>query len=289
MELGESIAQLRKEKNVSIKELCANYLSRSAYTRFVNGETDTSATNLLFFLDRLQTSFTEFMLIKNDYQLSDSEKIMINIQNAYFREDFEYLEVLEKECDFLSCGESDRYNHLSLLSKIFQQRIQNYEMDPTVVDQLKKYLVGVDTWTHYEITLFNNSIFAYDIEFIDSVVRRATNGLERYNAIRGYTSDSFGMLCNVLTLYLSSKELHKANILFNVMKSTHLTENLVKERLYLTFYQGIVELIIQKDMTGKNKIDNSLNICDYLNLVESKKSMTKLFSLLCQLYEIPAQ
>lgn len=68
-------------------------------------------------------------------------------------------------------------------------------MDPTVVDQLKKYLVYV---THGHITklpLFNNSIFAYDIEFIDSVVRRATNGLERYNAIRGYTSDSFA--CSV--------------------------------------------------------------------------------------------
>ncbi|HFE9853008.1 TPA: hypothetical protein ACGBG5_003582 [Enterococcus faecalis] len=286
MELGETISQLRKEKNISIKDLCSDRLSRSAYTRFINNETDTSSTNFLFFLDRLQVSLNEFMFVKNDYKLSENERYMIKLQIFYLDENLLELEKIEKDCAFLSKSINDTFKHLSLLSNIYQSRIKNKPIDINIIEHLKNYLINVDTWTHYEIILFNNSMFIYNIEFIELILRRATSGLDRYHPIRSYTSESFAMLSNVLNIYLSSKELHKANKLFKNMISKELPEDLVRERLHLAFYDALITLILHKDSSGHIKIQQVLNICDFLNMDNSYKGYSKLYVFLCNLYNL---
>lgn len=286
MELGETISKLRKEKNISIKDLCENYLSRSAYTRFVNGETDTSSTNFLFFLERLQVSLNEFIFIQNDYQLPESQTSLLKLQKFFLAENLDGLKSVEQDCDFLSTSKNDIFNHLSLLSKIYQSRIKNIPIDNTIIRQLQGYLTNVDTWTHYEIMLFNNSMFIFDIEFIELVLRRAIKGLERYHPIRNYTSESLLMLSNVLNVYLSSKELDKANKLFKNMFAKELPEDLVRERLHQAFYDGLLVLIIHNDATGHVKIQQVLNTCEFLNMKNTYHGYMNLYTFLCNLYDL---
>lgn len=284
MEIGEAISQLRKDKNLSIKDLCSDRLSRSAYTRFVNGETDTSSTNFLFFLEKLQVSLNEFMFVKNDYHLSESEAYLIKIQKYFLNEDLNGLKSIEKDCTFLTNHQNDTFHHLSLLSNIYRSRITNTQINSTLIQELKKYLLNVDTWTHYEILLFNNSMFIFDIDFIELVLRRAIKGLDRYHPIRNYTSESFAMLSNVLNIYLSSKELHKASKLYKNMLSKELSEELVRERLHLAFYDALLALIIHNDINGHVKIQQVLNVCEFLNMNENYNGYMKLYTFFCHLY-----
>ena len=76
-------------------------------------------------------------------------------------------------------------------------------------------------------------MFIFDIEFIELVINKSINSIEKYKTIRDYTNESFGMLLNVMNIYLSSKKIEKANKLFQVLTNLDLSENFVKERLFL--------------------------------------------------------
>lgn len=116
----------------------------------------------------------------------------------------------------------DVYHHVYLLCSIYISRLNNYPIEKNIVNDLKKYLISVDTWTHYEILLFNNSMFIFDIEFIELVINKSINSIEKYKTIRDYTNESFGMLLNVMNIYLSSKKIEKANKLFQVLTNLDL-------------------------------------------------------------------
>lgn len=284
LEAGAAISLIRKEKNISIKDLCGDQISRSAYTRFVNGETDTSTSNFLFFLDKLHVSFNEFMLIKEDYQQTERELYLIRLQKYFLNGDVKNISILKKECELLSEHKNDIFNHLTLLCEVYLCRIKNIPVDADVTKMLKSYLMDVDTWTHYEILLFNNSMFIYDINFIEIVLNRATRGLDRYKSIRGYTNESFGMLTNVLNIYLSSKELHKANKLFKFLSDEILPEEFVRERLHLTFFEGIIMLVLHKNTDGKNKIDQVIKTCEFLNMTTNQTGYKNLYKFFSNLY-----
>lgn len=286
MELGETISHIRKSKNISIKNLCGDRLSRSAYTRFVNGETDTSATNFLYFLDRLHVTFNEFMFIKNNYHLSEEKLLLLNLQEYYLKNDLVKLNDLKKECLFLSKDSEDVYHHVYLLCSIYISRLNNYPIEKNIVNDLKKYLLSVDTWTHYEILLFNNSMFIFDIEFIELVINKSINSIEKYKTIRDYTNESFGMLLNVMNIYLSSKKIEKANKLFQVLTNLDLSENFVKERLFLLYYEGIIKMLIYNDSEGKELVVQSISCATFLNMTDTSEALNNMYTFIKNLYNI---
>lgn len=286
MELGETISMIRKEKNISIKDLCGEHLSRSAYTRFANGETDTSANNFLYFLEQLHVTLNEFMFIQNDYSLSKVEIYLLNLNSSLLNGNAIEIEKIQKECELLSENKKDKYWHIALLCDIYVSRLCNEPFKKEVVIQIKDYLMNVDTWTHYEISLFNNSMFIFDIEVIELLLNRVLSNLERYRMIRNYTNESFLMLLNVLNIYLSSGEITRATKLFNILSSQELSEDYVKERLTLQFWKGIMLLIVQKNSDGHEIVKRVLDTCDFLGSQSYKTALNNLYEYLVNLYDL---
>lgn len=284
MQLGETISRIRKEKNISIKDLCGEHLSRSAYTRFVNGETDTSANNFLYFLEQLHVTLNEFMFIQNDYSLSDAETYLIKLNSIVLEGNSEGILAIQKECKLLSENEKDKYYHISLLCDIYISRLENKPFKEKVITEIKDYLMNVDTWTHYELGLFNNSMFIFEIEIIEILLNRVLNSIERYKVVRNYTNESFIMLTNILNIYLSSGEIVRATKLFKILANQDLSEDFVKERLLFQFWKGIILLVAQNDLEGHEIVNQVLKTCDFLGSKGYKNALSNMYIFITNLY-----
>ncbi|MGM0125890.1 hypothetical protein IGI37_003291 [Enterococcus sp. AZ194] len=124
----------------------------------------------------------------------------------------------------------------------------------------------VDSWTHYEIGLFNNCMFAFDLAFIETVLPKAVKNLKKYHSIRSNISESFQMLGNLMTVYLLNHRIGEANRLLKVMKSQPLEEELVYERLLLEYFTGIVDIIFKQNEYGRQMVMNVFNIFKTLEM-----------------------
>lgn len=48
MEIGETVEFIRHSKNISIKQVCGDYLTRQTYYRFIKNNLDISSKKLLY-------------------------------------------------------------------------------------------------------------------------------------------------------------------------------------------------------------------------------------------------
>ena len=72
---------------------------------------------------------------------------------------------------------------------------------------LREYLINIETWTHYETVLFNNSMFILDNEFIELVFAKINYNIEKYSTLRYYGNESIRMFINMVILYIDRQDL----------------------------------------------------------------------------------
>lgn len=63
MEIGETVEFIRHSKNISIKQVCGDYLTRQTYYRFIKNNLDISSKKLLYILDNLNVMLMSFSLL----------------------------------------------------------------------------------------------------------------------------------------------------------------------------------------------------------------------------------
>lgn len=68
MEIGETVEFIRHSKNISIKQVCGDYLTRQTYYRFIKNNLDISSKKLLYILDNLNVNVDEFLFISNNFK-----------------------------------------------------------------------------------------------------------------------------------------------------------------------------------------------------------------------------
>ncbi|MDH6363687.1 Rgg/GadR/MutR family transcriptional activator [Enterococcus sp. PF1-24] len=287
MEYGETISKIQTEKNIPVKDLCHDFMSKSTYSRFVNGESDTTTTVFFHLLEQLHISSKEFFFIKNDYSLDNQESYLLEISSSSSNRDTSTLYRLKKECDLQSKRKNDTFHHLSAICFLHICRIKNKKYDVVCQNDIKNYLLGVASWSRYEIVLFNSVMFIFDLDFIEKILPRLLRNVSKYKKIIDFTSDNFGILLNIYTLYLMQKKLDKALYILKKIKSLDIPELFVRERLYLNFLKGINQLLLYEDSSGFIKITDTLNTCNFLNLTSQKSMLVSFYNTISTVYKLP--
>ena len=76
-DFGKTLRFIRTSKQVSINKLADDVISKSQLSRFERGESEISCSKLNYLLNKLNTSFDEFLIINRGFSDYDF-KIMIN-------------------------------------------------------------------------------------------------------------------------------------------------------------------------------------------------------------------
>ncbi|HGA1282233.1 TPA: Rgg/GadR/MutR family transcriptional regulator, partial [Streptococcus suis] len=206
MNFGQTVEFIRHQKNFSIKQICGDYLSRQTYYRFVKDEIDISAKKLFYILDSLNVNVDEFLFINNNFQVSkefsDMEKVKFHFENKDIKE-------LNNLLTNYSSKSSSKEQVLSSLISSLIGRLTG-EKAPNEEKLLREYLINIETWTHYETVLFNNSMFIFDNEFIELVFAKINYNIEKYSTLRYYGNESIRMFINMVILYIDRQDLIRA-------------------------------------------------------------------------------
>lgn len=260
MELGSIIERVRKNKGLTIKEICGERISRSVYNRFVNSKADTSTTNLTYLLRQLNLEYDELKNFDYPTEASQLQQVSINIKLSYEKKDIDTLERISLLCIQDTGIDKNKFEHMSSICDLLISRITNKEID-ILNNKTFKYLIDVHSWTHYELVLFNNIMFALNIELIQVILDSAILNLKKYSTLDRYGNESFRMILNAVSFFISEGEFKLVGKYMETLKSFQLNEDNFFERTMLLFIEGIFNSIFGNKNIGVKQINESLFIC----------------------------
>ncbi|MGL9745933.1 helix-turn-helix domain-containing protein [Enterococcus sp. DIV0996a] len=87
MEVWEIVEFVRKQKGITIAELCGEEASRSVYKRFIQNKADTTVSKLTYFLKKLNLDYDELQLFNFPNDLSEVNRLMQEAVVAFEKKD----------------------------------------------------------------------------------------------------------------------------------------------------------------------------------------------------------
>lgn len=270
MEIGETVEFIRHSKNISIKQVCGDYLTRQTYYRFIKNNLDISSKKLLYILDNLNVNVDEFLFISNNFK---QYKEFIDMDTAKHYFECRNIEGLNHILDSYKDSKSIKEKNLFALVKVLLATLTEEDC-LTERTYLSNYLINIETWSHYETVLFNNCMFIFESCFIEMVFSKVILNLDKYNTLRYYGNESIRMFVNMLILFIQRQEYDKASeILAKYDKASEilakiedyqLNDDCLYERCCVSFFDGIIGLINGKE-GAEQKCVQILEIFQLLN------------------------
>lgn len=265
MELYEAVSLIRKKKNIKIDDVIANNISRSTFNRYVTGKSDLYSKNLIKLLDNLKVSLDELELIANNYADNDQNILLANIKEAFDKREINQLIYWKKFCeDKYNTERNILYSHSIGLIEVLIARIKQEPID-LHDNVLYQYLVKTETWTRYELIMFNNSMFYFDTDLVKHILPKVIERLSYYNNFNRYTHEVCRLLSNVIIYFMQYNDFQSAFHYIHIMEKTDLGEEHVFERLLFKFFEGIKLLMIDSHQAQAH-INQCLQIMEFLEL-----------------------
>ncbi|EGJ28142.1 Rgg family transcriptional regulator [Streptococcus porcinus] len=268
MELGETVEFIRHSKNIPIKQVCGDYLTRQTYHRFIKNNLDISSTKLIYILDNLNVNVDEFLFISNNFKRYQEFIDMDTAKHYFENQDTTGLhQILTSYKD----SKSTKEKNLFALVKVLLAMLTNEDCLKERL-YLSNYLVNIETWSHYETVLFNNCMFIFDSNFIEIIFSKVILNLDKYNTLRCYGNESIRMFVNMLILFIQRQEYQKAAEILAQIKNYSLNEDCIYERCCIAFFEGIIDIIHGKE-GAERKCEKILQVFELLNC----KTIHKMF------------
>ena len=263
MELGNIIEQVRKNKGLTIKEVCGEQISRSVYNRFVNNKADTSTSNLTYLLRQLNLEYDELKNYNYPNETNQLQQISLMIRQAFERKDIDSLKRIRLMCLRDTGINKNKFKHLSNICELIIGRLTNENVDVQKMEAFN-YLMAVQSWTHYELVLFNNMMFAFNVELVEVILDNAILNFKRHSTIDRYGNESFRMILNAVSFFIAEGEFKLVGKYMGILKSFYLNEDNFFEKTMLLFIEGIFNHIFGDENMGNQQINQSLVVCKVL-------------------------
>lgn len=270
MNFGQTVEFIRHQKNFSIKQICGDYLSRQTYYRFVKNEVDISSKKLFYILNNLNVNVDEFLFINNNFQ---SSQYFLDMENLKFYFENNNIQKLNDLLDAYSTRSTIKEQVFYSLISILIGRLTNRHFY-SEEEYLKNYLINIETWTHYETILFNNSMFIFENDFIELVFSKVNYNLNKYSALRYYGNESIRMFINMIILYIDRQDLRRAKLTLETIKSLKINDDCLYEKSCIIFFDEVLNFLDKKS----NSLDKCNSIITFFKSVGST-SIASMFDL----------
>lgn len=266
MKTGNALKELRLMKGKTIKEACGNSINRGNYWRIENEKViprlDTFNTILL----NLNVSFSDYLELFYD-ENDEHEELMSTLKLFFETKKINDLEKLSEHCDSkYKLTKKIYFLHIKCLAKVFMNRINSKPYDQISTGILKDYLFSCPNWTYYEVRLLINSLFLYDDSSMILFYSKTLRYAEKIEARKNCDELKMKISENLITHFIFKKNYDKANEIFQTLSTLKLKESSTNPRIIRMWISGIVEVVIQGDNDGHEKIEKSLSIYKMLNM-----------------------
>ena len=279
---GKIVSNIRTAKGVPIGKLISGVCSRTAYRNFVMNQTGTSVDNFMRLLAKLHVSYTEFKYIANGFETDYEQRFVTDLQRAIAQGNFERLDsLLQRILNYCVIYENDeKYRQLTI------DKMKGNRLDENARQVVTNYLIRCETWTHYELMMFNNAMFAFSLDQIRMFREKVIHNLEKYQNLRVYGSESFRVLINMLMVFIESRSHRDIRIMMGLINNYQLNEDMLFEETLRLYFTGILDLINQRISVGMTKVKQALEVLSILNARDYHQNLKQYLDQIILKYDL---
>lgn len=262
-DFGKTLRFIRTSKQVSINKLADDVISKSQLSRFERGESEISCSKLNHLLNKLNTSFDEFLIINRGFS-DDDFKIMINeIRDSTASSDIQNLKkILES---YQNKDKSTLKNfEITLLKSILNNYSKDIYPSKSELDELVDYLFKVEHWGYYEISLFGNCFRQLTYQTIFSLTKELLNKIRYYIRAESNKRLIIQLTINCLIVSIDKEYFENARYLLKKVECLLNSETSFYEKTVFIYASGYL-LYKEGNLDGKDKMLDALNVFKILS------------------------
>lgn len=262
-DFGKTLRFIRTSKQVSINKLADDVISKSQLSRFERGESEISCSKLNHLLNKLNTSFDEFLIINRGFS-DDDFKIMINeIRDFTASSDIQnIIKILES---YQNKDKSTLKNfEITLLKSILNNYSKDIYPSKSELDELVDYLFKVEHWGYYEISLFGNCFRQLTYQTIFSLTKELLNKIRYYIRAESNKRLVIQLTINCLIVSIDKEYFENARYLLKKVECLLNSETSFYEKTVFIYASGYL-LYKEGNLDGKDKMLDALNVFKILS------------------------
>lgn len=275
---GKVYKEIRKSKGLTQDDICGNFMDRSTLARIEQGKIVPRFENMIYLLNQIDMSLSEFKYICNEYFPSERQQIIVDMQNSSSYLDTTYLEELLKRCKTYLKSHNDIpiynfYKRGRVILEIRKSGIDNNDTLLLLAKEIWEALENRETWYGSELALLASIIFYFDDDVLPNITKRILSSLKRFKNYRDIKPLQLTILANLSTIFFKQNKLTQCE---QLTKEVLILSKSLKQYDTLGFAQ--VRLgICQKDDTLINKGLTLLKLTEEEDLVAMLEQEVKHF------------
>lgn len=273
--LGSVIREVRKSKALTLKQVAGSELSVAFLSKVERGNSDISLNNFLIVLKTLNISWDEFFYVAHGYQGGSRLKFIENVKK-YILEDNVYGLQRLQSIEAKTCNHNSKYHHFNvIIIDLIISQIQHKQFKKEYVTELQTYLLNVENWGIYELTLFNNVMFCFPTSVLRLLLDNATKKTIAYRHLPQYEELLMIIICNNLEITLQQKNIVRAEKIVAQFTEIYRDKRISLSNMKFKFLQGILMMYTGNVDAGKKLVVGVIDACYVLGDDEQANSFEK--------------
>jgi Rgg/GadR/MutR family transcriptional activator len=281
LKIGEALKSYRKQKKLTQKEFIRDVLSESYYSKVENNQHRITAEDLFSLLSINNISIQEFSLHLNIGKQSSLK----NLQNKMYlmtfnnqRDELDHLVTQALQDPKLTDDEKKLF--LILVDVTKQDNIYSDVMLSTENKNfLKEKILTDENWSNNSLTLYANTLHAYDFEdnltFIQLLLNERT--LSQFTEPQSKRSLIFAtILLNFVSLCIDQKELALTQKPLQILNAMPKTPEYTFYRLLTVFFQELIQQMTG-NQTSSEKIETIIQSFNYIGRTDFAQNLQLVF------------
>jgi len=260
-DIGATLEQIRIMKGITVTSIAkgSNYSRTNYYKLIRTNDADMMTKTFFAMLDQLTVTLDEFEYIKAHNQLPPFERWTRDMQQAFNNPKFSTtdkvmaLQQIKQQAQTEYEGSHiTKFRHLVIMVDLFMNRLQASPMGPALkkeAAEISKYLAKVNTWTHYDIVLFSNTMFAIPDAIQTSLLHSVFKNKDNYQDYPALISEIFMFTTNLVILGIQRHQPHQVHDRVMNLKQLTLQPDAALERIILQFCEGLDDYLSKSDLT----------------------------------------
>lgn len=274
--LGNTFREIRISKGMTLSETSEGILSVPFLSKYERGNTDISTTNFFTLMDKLNTSFDEFNLLHSNVDRHSQNFFLKELAKCLINEDIYLLNILiDKEQIFFEVDKNIRHQHNTILLRQYINKFSKIPFDNNQIKKIVNYLLQVEDWGYYELSLYGNSLFCLPLKNIDFLSKIAYKKAVIFSNLSRNQNELSLILMNTIVTLLDAKELNSVQSIINLTDKNLLGSKNYYEINKLNFLKGILDIKKGKKEEGKSSCMKALDIMQHMGNEDSARAHYK--------------
>lgn len=276
---GNTFRDIRLSKGMTLSEVSENLLSLPFLSKYERGITDLSTTNYFNLLNRLNTSFDEFELIHSSIGAYTQINFLKDLDKSVINEDIYLLNLLiDKEQSIFEKDRNIRHKHNIIILNQYINKFSGISYDAKQIKKIINYLLKVEDWGYYELSLYGNSLFCLPIKTIEFMSKTAYKKAVTYSSLSNNQDELSLILMNTIITLLDVEELNSVQSLINLTEKTLLGSKNYYEINKLNFIKGIFFIRRKQITEGTSMCMRAIDVMQQMGNEEIARAHYKYLS-----------